>query len=65
MAMTDTPRRHGFPTNRRDGARLLSTVLLVVGASLMRLDHPAGRVIFLASGALSLYWWSLYQRLPG
>jgi hypothetical protein len=47
--MTETPRRHGFPSNRRDGARLLSTVLLVAGASLIRIDHPVGRILFLAA----------------
>jgi len=61
--MTETPRRHGFPSNRRDGARLLSTVLVVAGASLIRIDHPVGRILFLASGLLSLYWWTLYRRL--
>jgi hypothetical protein len=62
--MTETPRRHGFPSNRRDGARLLSTVLVVAGASLIRIDHPVGRILFLVSGVLSLYWWTLYRRLP-
>jgi len=61
--MTETPRRHGFPSNRRDGARLLSTVLVVAGASLIRIDHPVGRILFLVSGVLSLYWWTLYRRL--
>ncbi len=61
--MTEPPRRHGFPSNRRDGARLLSTVLVVAGASLIRIDHPVGRILFLVSGVLSLYWWTLYRRL--
>jgi hypothetical protein len=42
----------------------LSTVLVVAGASLIRIDHPVGRILFLASGLLSLYWWTLYRRLP-
>ena len=61
--MTEPPRRHGLPSNRRDGARLLSTVLVVAGASLIRIDHPVGRILFLVSGVLSLYWWTLYRRL--
>ena len=39
------------------------TVLVVAGASLIRIDHPVGRSLFLVSGVLSLYWWTLYRRL--
>ena len=52
-----------FPSKRRDGARLLSTGLVITGAGLVRLDHPVGRAVALAMGALSLYWWLQYRQL--
>lgn len=52
-----------YPSNRRDGARLLSSALVIAGIGLVRLDHPIGRVVFLAAGAVSLYWWRCYRRL--
>ncbi len=54
-----------FPGNRRDGARLLSTGLVIAGAGLVRVDHPVGRIVALAAGALCLYWWLQYRRLSG
>lgn len=52
-----------FPGNRRDGARLLSTALVITGAALVRVDHPVGRAVALVMGALSLYWWLQYRQL--
>ena len=49
--------------NRRDGARLLSSALVITGAGLIRVDHPAGRVLALVAGLLSLYWWLCYRKL--
>lgn len=53
----------GFPGNRRDGARQLSVAILVAAATLVRIDHPVGRVLALLSTALVLIWWELYRRL--
>lgn len=52
-----------YANNRRDGARLLSSALVIAGIGLVRIDHPIGRVLFLSAGAVSLYWWLLYRQL--
>lgn len=52
-----------FAGNRRDGARLLSTALVITGIGLVRVDHPIGRGIALVAGSLSLYWWLQYRQL--
>jgi hypothetical protein len=57
------PPRRWFPSNRRDGARLLSTALVISGAGLVRLDHPLGRLVFVLAGLVSLFWWRQYRRL--
>ena len=49
--------------NRRDGARLLSTALVITGIGLVRLDHPIGRGLALVAGSVSLYWWLQYRQL--
>ncbi|MCP9797281.1 hypothetical protein [Cyanobium sp. Lug-B] len=49
--------------NRRDGARLLSSALVIAGAGLLRVDHPMGRAVALVAGLLSLYWWLCYRQL--
>ncbi|MFO0038533.1 MAG: hypothetical protein ACK522_06255 [Synechococcaceae cyanobacterium] len=57
------PSRRWFPSNRRDGSRLLSTALVISGAGLVRLDHPLGRLVFVLAGLVSLFWWRQYRRL--
>jgi hypothetical protein len=52
-----------FAKNRRDGARLLSTMLVITGAGVVRLDHPFGRGVALVAGLVSLYWWLCYRQL--
>jgi hypothetical protein len=52
-----------YASNRRDGARLLSSALVIAGIGLVRIDHPIGRFLFLTAGAVSLYWWMLYRQL--
>ena len=52
-----------FAGNRRDGARLLSTALVITVVGLVRIDHPIGHVIALIGGSLSLYWWLQYRQL--
>ena len=29
----------------------------------MRIDHPAGRLVALVAGMISLYWWNCYRKL--
>lgn len=57
------PSLRWFPSNRRDGSRLLSSALVLCGAGLVRIDHPAGRVVFALAGLVSLLWWGQYRRL--
>jgi hypothetical protein len=52
-----------FAGNRRDGARLLSTAVVITGAGLVRIDHPIGRLVALLAGLVSLYWWMGYRQL--
>ena len=52
-----------FARNRRDGARLLSTALVITGAGLVRLDHPIGRGLALVAGLVSVVWWMGYRQL--
>ena len=52
-----------FARNRRDGARLLSTALVIAGAGLVRIDHPIGQGVALVAGLVSLYWWLCYRQL--
>jgi len=54
-----------YVNNRRDGARLLSSALVIAGIGLVRIDHPAGQAIFAAASLLSLYWWQCYRQLKG
>ena len=62
--LTATPSLARFYVkNRRDGSRLLSSALVITAAGLIRIDHPAGRVVALVAGLISLYWWSCYRRL--
>ncbi|MEB3256075.1 MAG: hypothetical protein VKJ05_06795 [Synechococcaceae cyanobacterium] len=55
--------RRWFPANRRDGARLLSSALVIAGGGLVRIDHPLGRVVFASAGLVSLLWWWQYRQL--
>jgi hypothetical protein len=52
-----------YANNRRDGARLLSSMLVIAGAGLVRIDHPIGRVVFVIAALLSVYWWQCYRQL--
>ncbi len=57
------PARRWFPSNRRDGSRLLSTALVIGGVGMVRFDHPIGRAVALVAGLISLFWWLQYRRL--
>lgn len=52
-----------FASNGRDGARLLSSALVITGIGLVRLDHPAGRAVALLVCLISLYWWRCYRQI--
>jgi hypothetical protein len=52
-----------FARNRRDGARLLSSALVITGIGVVRIDHPAGRAVALVAGLISLYWWHCYRQI--
>ena len=52
-----------YVKNRRDGSRLLSSALVITAAGMVRIDHPAGRLVALVAGLISLYWWGCYSKL--
>jgi len=49
--------------NRRDGARLLSTALLVLTIAATQLDYFWGKALFTFSMAVCVYWGLAYRRL--
>lgn len=52
-----------FARNRRDGARLLSSTVVLTTIGLVAWQHPLGRVVAVIGGALSLFWWLQYRQL--
>ena len=58
-----TPLARLYAKNRRDGARLLSTALVITSIGVIRLDHPVGQVVAALGALVSLYWWSCYRSL--
>lgn len=52
-----------YVNNRRDGARLLSSAVVITAIGLVRIDHPLGQLVFVLAGLLSLYWWQCYRQL--
>jgi len=52
-----------FAKNRRDGARLLSSALVICGGGLVRVDHPIGQLVVVLAGVTCLYWWHCYRQL--
>jgi uncharacterized membrane protein (UPF0136 family) len=54
-----------YSKNRRDGARLISTALVITSIGAIRIDHPVGQVVTVLGTLVSLYWWSCYRRLEG
>lgn len=57
------PRIRWFARNRRDGARLISSALVITVIALVAWSHPAGKLVALAAGLTSLYWWRHYRQL--
>ncbi|MBD1192783.1 hypothetical protein [Vulcanococcus sp. Clear-D1] len=52
-----------FAKNRRDGARMLSSGIVITAVGWIRIDHPAGQIVALLGSLVCLYWWSCYRRL--
>ena len=52
-----------FPGNRRDGARLLSSALIITVIGLVNWVHPLGRAVSVLGAAFSLYGWLQYRQL--
>ena len=52
-----------FAGNRRDGARLLSSALVLLSIGLTQLDHQWGRILSLMAGVICIYWGFAYRRL--
>lgn len=52
-----------FANNRRDGARLLSSALVILTVALTQLHQTWGQVITILFSALCLYWGLAYRRL--
>jgi hypothetical protein len=54
-----------YAKNRRDGARLISSALVITSIGAIRIDHPIGQVVAVLGTLVCLYWWSCYRRLEG
>lgn len=52
-----------FARNRRDGARLLSSLLIITTIGLVAWQTPLGRGVALVGAAVSLFWWLQYRQL--
>ena len=52
-----------YANNRRDGARLLSSAIVITSIGLIRIDHPIGQVVGALGTLVCLYWWSCYRTL--
>ena len=52
-----------FVGNRRDGARLISSGVLVFTVSITQLAHLWGQVLSAVSFGICLYWSLVYRRL--
>jgi len=52
-----------YAKTRRDGARLLSSALVITSIGAVRFDHPLGQVVTVLGTLVCLYWWRCYRRL--
>ena len=52
-----------FAKNRRDGARMLSSGIVITSVGWLRIDHPAGQAVAVLGSLVCLYWWTCYRRL--
>lgn len=52
-----------YAKNRRDGARLLSSAVVITSIGLIRIDHPIGQVVAALGTMVCFYWWTCYRNL--
>ncbi|QNI89970.1 putative conserved membrane protein [Synechococcus sp. ROS8604] len=52
-----------FASNRREGARLLSSMLVFLAIGLTQVQQMWGIILTIVSGIVSIYWGLAYQRL--
>ena len=52
-----------FASNRREGARLLSSMLVLLAIGLTQVQQMWGIILTIVSGIVSIYWGLAYQRL--
>ncbi|WP_413361563.1 hypothetical protein [Prochlorococcus sp. MIT 1201] len=52
-----------FVNNRRDGARLLSSALVIFTIASTQLDHAWGQAVAALSVVICIYWGMAYRRL--
>ena len=52
-----------FVDNRRDGSRLLSSMLAITFVGLVRIDTTWGQLLFLFGGLVSAWFWICYRKL--
>lgn len=52
-----------FVDNRRDGSRLLSSMLAITFVGLVRIDTTWGQLVFVLGGLVSAWFWICYRKL--
>ncbi|MAR52426.1 MAG: hypothetical protein CMK50_04635 [Propionibacteriaceae bacterium] len=52
-----------FASTRRDGARLLSSMLVFVAIGLTQIHQLWGQILVIIAGSVSIYWGLAYRRL--
>ena len=52
-----------FVDNRRDGSRMLSSVLAITFIGLVRIDTRWGQIVFVLGALLSGWFWICYRKL--
>ena len=52
-----------FASTRREGARLLSSMLVFLAIGLTQVHHTWGIILSIVSGMVSIYWGLAYRRL--
>lgn len=60
---SNTPLARLYAKNRRDGARLLSSAVVITSIGLIRIDHPLGQMVAGLGTLVCLYWWTCYRTL--
>ena len=52
-----------FVDNRRDGSRMLSSMLAIAFIGLVRIDTRWGQIVFVLAGLVSAWFWLCYRKL--